>query len=68
MITEIYVPRAALGLYLGEVNVIYGTVRLIRRDDESAAPLLAVLVRHDPEHLLVRELEHGGCRRAACAT
>jgi len=67
MITEIYVPRAALGLYLGEC-VIYGTVRLIRRDDESAAPLLAVLVRHDLEHLLVRELAHGGCRRAACAT
>jgi hypothetical protein len=44
MITEIYVPRPALGRFLAdvredfrrhEVNVIYGTIRLIERDDES---------------------------------
>jgi len=44
IITEIYVPRERLGdfmmearedLRLNDVNVIYGTVRLIERDDES---------------------------------
>lgn len=44
MITEIYVPRSALVRFLHEasddfrrnnVNVIYGTIRLIERDDES---------------------------------
>jgi FAD/FMN-containing dehydrogenase len=44
MITEIYVPRPALARFLEEVrsdfrenrvNVIYGTIRLIERDDES---------------------------------
>jgi len=44
MITEIYVPRAALAAFLGEVaadfrtnavDLIYGTVRLVERDDES---------------------------------
>ena len=44
MISEIYVPRAALADFLAEaredfranaVNLIYGTVRLIERDDES---------------------------------
>ena len=44
MITEIYVPRPALarvhgrrarGLPRGPVEVIYGTVRLIERDDET---------------------------------
>jgi FAD/FMN-containing dehydrogenase len=44
MITEIYVPRAALTSFLegvrqdfawNGVNLIYGTVRLIERDDES---------------------------------
>ena len=44
MITEIYVPRDKLGDFLGEaaddflhnnVNVIYGTIRLIERDDDS---------------------------------
>jgi FAD/FMN-containing dehydrogenase len=44
MITEIYVPREALADFLGEVradfranavNLIYGTVRLVARDDES---------------------------------
>ena len=44
MITEIYVPRPALGAFMeqaaellrrGTVPVIYGTVRLIERDDES---------------------------------
>ncbi len=44
MITEIYVPRAALADFMSDVrddfrahyvNVIYGTVRLIERDEES---------------------------------
>jgi FAD/FMN-containing dehydrogenase len=44
MITEIYVPRAALGRFLEEVRrdvraermeLIYGTIRLIERDTES---------------------------------
>lgn len=44
MITEIYVPRAALGVFMagaaerlrrGGVPVIYGTIRLIERDEES---------------------------------
>jgi len=44
MITEIYVPRAALGVFMeqaaellrgGGVPVIYGTVRLVERDEES---------------------------------
>jgi len=44
MITEIYVPRKELAGFLGEVRddfrsnrveLIYGTIRLIERDDES---------------------------------
>jgi FAD/FMN-containing dehydrogenase len=44
MITEIYVPRASLAEFMAQtrddfrthdVNVIYGTVRLIERDEES---------------------------------
>jgi FAD/FMN-containing dehydrogenase len=44
MITEIYVPRAALAAFLdtvradfteNQVDLIYGTIRLIERDDES---------------------------------
>lgn len=44
MITELYVPRPALGEFLArarddlrrhDANVIYGTVRLIERDEES---------------------------------
>jgi FAD/FMN-containing dehydrogenase len=44
MITEIYVPRAALGAFLADVrtdfrrhrvDLIYGTIRLIERDDET---------------------------------
>ena len=44
MIAEIYVPRAALATFLAEVradftanavDLIYGTVRLVERDDES---------------------------------
>ena len=44
MITELYVPRSALPAFMGEVAedfrrnrtpVIYGTVRLIERDDET---------------------------------
>jgi FAD/FMN-containing dehydrogenase len=44
MITEVYVPRAALGSFLSKVRedfrrhrveLIYGTIRLIAKDDES---------------------------------
>jgi FAD/FMN-containing dehydrogenase len=44
MITELYVPRAALAEFLGaaarelrtrEADVVYGTVRLVERDDET---------------------------------
>ena len=44
MITELYVPRTALAAFMGEaagllragdVPVVYGTVRLVERDDES---------------------------------
>ena len=44
MITEIYVPRASLVAFMGDAraalrehraNVIYGTIRLIERDEES---------------------------------
>ena len=44
MITEIYVPRAALPRFVDDVrtafgehraSVVYGTIRLIERDDES---------------------------------
>ena len=47
VITEIYVPRTALADFLAQaaeslrtfkVPVIYGTVRLIERDDESFLP------------------------------
>jgi FAD/FMN-containing dehydrogenase len=47
VITELYVPRAELADFLGEcaddlrehdVSVIYGTIRLIERDDESFLP------------------------------
>ena len=47
MITEIYVPRAALPGFMKDVgsdfrrhgvNVIYGTIRLIERDDETFLP------------------------------
>lgn len=47
MITELYVPRTALGdclaalradFRLHGVQLIYGTIRLIERDDESALP------------------------------
>jgi FAD/FMN-containing dehydrogenase len=44
MITEIYVPRSALAAYMDDVrryaiaedvNIVYGTIRLIERDEES---------------------------------
>ena len=47
MITEVYVPRPALGIFLDAlsvdfrryaVKVIYGTIRLIEKDDESFLP------------------------------
>lgn len=47
IITEVYVPRQELSGFLGEVredfrrngvNVIYGTIRLIEKDDESFLP------------------------------
>lgn len=66
VITEIYVPRARLADFMTEaaaelrrerVDVIYGTVRLIRRDDETFLPwaredfacvIFNLHVRHDP--------------------
>lgn len=47
MITEIYVPRSRLVRFMADAraflsqsaaNVIYGTVRLIKQDDETALP------------------------------
>jgi hypothetical protein len=45
MITEIYVPRARLGMFMDDVrrdfldlDLIYGTIRLIEPDRESALP------------------------------
>jgi FAD/FMN-containing dehydrogenase len=47
MISELYVPRAALPAFMAavradarqhDVDIIYGTVRIIERDDESALP------------------------------
>jgi hypothetical protein len=67
MITELYVPRPALDAFLGEVaedcrrhavDLIYGTVRLIRQDHETvlawaredwACVVLNLHVRHDAE-------------------
>lgn len=67
MITEIYVPRDALAAFFADarrdflthkVNVIYGTVRLIERDDESflawarepfACTIFNLHVDHAPE-------------------
>ncbi len=67
MLTEIYVPRNELDDFLAEAagvlremngNVIYGTVRLIERDDESflawakqsyACIVMNLHVEHDPE-------------------
>jgi FAD/FMN-containing dehydrogenase len=69
MITEIYVPRPTLADFMNEVrndfrangvNVIYGTVRLIERDDESflawakqpyACVIFNVHVEHSPHGL-----------------
>ena len=66
VITEIYVPRARVADFMTEtaadlrrerVDVIYGTVRLIRRDDETFLPwaredfacvIFNLHVRHDP--------------------
>jgi FAD/FMN-containing dehydrogenase len=69
MITEIYVPRSALVNFMElargvlrehKANVIYGTVRLIERDDESflawarenwACVIFNLHVKHDPAGL-----------------
>lgn len=69
MISEIYVPRGALVRFLAdaradfrahEVDVIYGTIRLIERDDESllawardrwACVIFNLHVVHSPEGL-----------------
>ncbi len=69
MITEIYVPRGALNGFLEDVrtdfrqhrvNVIYGTIRLIERDDESflawakeayACVIFNLHVVHTPEEI-----------------
>ncbi len=69
MITEIYVPRSALGAFMnggaellrrGGVPVIYGTIRLIERDEESflawardrwACIIFNLCVAHTPDGL-----------------
>ena len=69
MISELFVPRAALGAFLSAVrddvrahgvNVIYGTIRLVERDDESvlawarqpwACVVFNLHVDHSPEGL-----------------
>jgi FAD/FMN-containing dehydrogenase len=69
MITEIYVPRGAVNGFLEDVradlrrrraNVIYGTIRLIERDDESflawakqsyACVIFNLHVVHTPEEI-----------------
>ena len=69
MISEIYVPRGELAAFLAEVaddfrktqvNVVYGTVRLIERDDESvlawarepwACVIFNLHVVHTPERV-----------------
>ena len=71
MITEIYVPRAALAVFMGEaaellrggeVPVVYGTVRLVERDEESflawarepwACIIFNLHVEHTPAGLAV---------------
>lgn len=73
MITEIYVPRPALAPFMaaaaealrdGEVPVIYGTVRLIERDDETflawarepwACIIFNLHVEHTPAGLAAAE-------------
>ena len=75
MITELYVPLEALGEFLDSVasdfrandtNLIYGTVRLIRRDDETflawarrdfACVVMNLRVTHDEAGLLEAETE-----------
>jgi len=67
IISELYVPRAALPEFLGEaaddfrangVDCIYGTIRLIERDDESflawakepyACTIVNIHTRHTPD-------------------
>src|SRR5437764_15447699 len=69
MITEIYVPRTALVSFMEEArlalreqkaNVVYGTVRLIEKDDESflrwarqdyACVIFNLHIVHDPAGL-----------------
>ncbi len=69
MITEIYVPREALGAFMteaaewlrrGELPVIYGTIRLVERDEESflawarepwACVIFNLCVQHTPAGL-----------------
>ena len=69
VITELYVPRSCLADFMAEaardfrarrVDAIYGTVRLIRRDDETFLPwaradwacvIFNLHVRHDPAGL-----------------
>ncbi len=73
MITEIYVPRGALASFMGsaadalrdgEVPVVYGTVRLVERDDESflawarepwACIIFNLHVEHTPAGLAAAE-------------
>jgi FAD/FMN-containing dehydrogenase len=69
IITELYVPRPQLAAFMAEVagdfrangaNVIYGTVRLIERDDETFLPwakqpyacvVINLHTQHTPEEL-----------------
>ncbi|MFL6821114.1 MAG: hypothetical protein ACJ8FA_00930 [Xanthobacteraceae bacterium] len=69
MITELYVPRPALSAFLAavcadsrqqNVGLIYGTIRLIERDDESvlawarepwACTVMNLHVDHTPERI-----------------
>jgi FAD/FMN-containing dehydrogenase len=69
IITELYVPRPQLAAFMSEVasdfrangaNVIYGTVRLIERDDETFLPwakqryacvVINLHAQHTPEEL-----------------
>ena len=78
MITEIYVPRPALGAFMGSaaellrrggVPVIYGTIRLIERDEESflawarepwACVIFNLCVAHTPAGLAAAQTAFRG--------
>jgi FAD/FMN-containing dehydrogenase len=78
MITEIYVPRDALAGFMEAVrgdlirqgaDLIYGTIRLIEQDDESALPwarrswaciIFNLHVPHDPDGLAAAQRQFTG--------